>query len=73
MEQVNKCFASDNSVAVHPKIFEAIKKANEGAVFSYGDDPFTKNALLKFKEVFGKDSEAYFVYNGTGFASKLIL
>ncbi|MEK6982799.1 MAG: low specificity L-threonine aldolase [Candidatus Micrarchaeota archaeon] len=65
MKRVNRCFASDNSVGVHPKIFEAMKSANEGGMFSYGDDPYTQRTLLKFKEVFGKASEAYLVYNGT--------
>jgi len=59
-------FASDNNSGVHPKIMEAILKANEGHVVAYGDDPYTKSALKKIQDVFGKDTEVFFVYNGTG-------
>jgi threonine aldolase len=60
-----RSFASDNNAGVHPKIMEAIIKANEGHVLSYGDDTYTRSAIDKFKQVFG-DVDVYFVYNGTG-------
>ena len=59
-------FASDNNSGVHPKIMEAIIKANKGHVIAYGDDPYTQSAIEKFKDVFGEDTEVFFVYNGTG-------
>ncbi|MBW2084352.1 MAG: threonine aldolase, partial [Deltaproteobacteria bacterium] len=31
-------FASDNNSGVHPKVMEAIIKANQGHVIAYGDD-----------------------------------
>ncbi|KRQ86405.1 Low specificity L-threonine aldolase [Caloramator mitchellensis] len=61
-----RSFASDNNARVHPKIMEAIVKANEGDVVSYGDDIYTERAVNKFKEIFGEDIDVYFVYNGTG-------
>ena len=63
---VKKTFASDNYSGVHPLIMEALVKANAGHAASYGTDEFTAEAVSKFKALFGKDVEVYFVYNGTG-------
>lgn len=60
-----KAFASDNWAGVHPQIMEAIIKANEEHQAAYGDDDFTKLAEQRFKEIFGAQAKAYFVYNGT--------
>jgi threonine aldolase len=62
----SRSFASDNNAGVHPTIMEAIAKANDGHVIAYGDDPFTARAVKKFREHFGKDTEVYFVFGGTG-------
>jgi threonine aldolase len=59
-------FASDNNAPVHPKVIEAMVRANQGQTVAYGDDPYTQRAVAKFKEVFGPDSEVFFVFNGTG-------
>ncbi|MBE3101925.1 MAG: low specificity L-threonine aldolase [Firmicutes bacterium] len=61
-----RSFASDNNAIVHPKIMEALQRANTGHCLSYGDDDFTAAACEKFKEAFGADTESYFVFNGTG-------
>ena len=58
-------FASDNNAGVHPEILEAIVRANEGHTIAYGDDPYTASALSALKRVFGKDTDAYFVFIGT--------
>jgi len=58
-------FASDNNAGVHPRIFEAMQKVNEGHVVAYGDDIYTEEAIQKMKDVFGGDIEAYFVFIGT--------
>ena len=60
-----KGFASDNNAGVHPAIMEYIEKANVDHQIAYGDDDFTFQALKKFKDVFGDNSETFFVYNGT--------
>ncbi|WP_099190767.1 threonine aldolase family protein [Tepidibacter mesophilus] len=60
-----KMFLSDNNSGVHPKIIEAMVKANEEHVFPYGNDVYTKKAELKFKELFGENIDVYFVLNGT--------
>lgn len=64
--KISKGFASDNYSGAHPKILEAIQKANTGHVSAYGNDEYTASAVKKFKEHFGKDVGVYFVYNGTG-------
>lgn len=58
-------FASDNTVGVHPEILNAIISVNNGSTIAYGEDEYTKKADKKFQEHFGKDAEAYFVFNGT--------
>ncbi len=59
-------FASDNNASVHPDVMEAIVKANSDHAIGYGDDVVTERTKQLFKEVFGKDVETFFVYNGTG-------
>jgi len=66
MERYKRSFASDNNSIVHPKIMEALYKANYGHVLSYGDDAFTSSAVDRFKKIFSPDCEVYFVFNGTG-------
>ena len=58
-------FASDNTVGVHPEILNAMISANNGSTVAYGEDEYTKAADRKFQEHFGKNAEAYFVFNGT--------
>ncbi len=61
-----KSFASDNYAGAHPDILKALIKANEVHTVSYGDDPYTSQAIWHFKSIFGDDIEVFFVYNGTG-------
>jgi threonine aldolase len=61
-----RSFASDNNAGVHPKILEAIVAANDGHVVAYGDDPYTARATEKFREHFGKETDVFFVFGGTG-------
>ena len=58
-------FASDNTVGVHSEILNAIISVNSGSTIAYGEDEYTKKADKKFQEYFGKNAEAYFVFNGT--------
>jgi threonine aldolase len=60
-----RSFASDNNAGVHPEVLKAITRANQGHVVGYGDDPYTESAVNGFKQVFGKDIEVFFVFNGT--------
>lgn len=61
-----RSFASDNNAGVHQEIIEAVKKANEGHVIAYGDDPYTARAVNIFKERLGRNIEVFFVFGGTG-------
>ena len=59
-------FASDNNAGVHPEVMAAIAAANVGHVRAYGDDPVTEAAVGKLREHFGEQTEAFFVFGGTG-------
>lgn len=61
-----KSFGSDNHSGIHPRIIEAISKANIGHVPAYGDDEYTLKAQELFSQIFGRDVDTYFVFNGTG-------
>lgn len=58
-------FASDNNSGVHPDILEAMNKVNIGHTIGYGDDIYTNSAIARMKDVFGEDSDIYFVFTGT--------
>jgi len=64
--KITRGFASDNNAGVHPEILEAIARANQGHVVAYGDDPYTRSAIAKFREHFGDDIDVFFTFNGTG-------
>ena len=59
-------FGSDNHSAIAPEILEAIAMANQGFEVAYGEDPYTAKAEEIFREMFGPDASAFFVFNGTG-------
>ncbi|MCD7970975.1 MAG: low specificity L-threonine aldolase [Alistipes sp.] len=59
-------FGSDNHSGIHPRILEAIIKANTGHVPAYGDDLYTAEASDTIREIFSPNAEVYFVFNGTG-------
>lgn len=61
-----RSFASDNNSGVHPLVMDAVIRANQDHAVGYGDDPWTIEATIKVKEVFGLKAEPYFVFNGTG-------
>lgn len=61
----SRSFASDNNAVVHPEVLEAIRRANEGHVVGYGDDPYTESAVAKFRQYFGHEVAVFFVFNGT--------
>jgi len=63
---MGKGFASDNNSGVHPAVFKAMEAANTGHVTGYGTDKYTQKAIEIFKEKFGRETEVFFVFNGTG-------
>jgi len=59
-------FASDNNSGIHPEILNALSAANEGHAVGYGGDELTQQAISRFKQEFGEQTDIYFVFNGTG-------
>ncbi len=59
-------FGSDNHSGVHPKVWEAMRKADTGFCPAYGDDPLTRKVLKQLEWLFGGGCEASFVITGTG-------
>ena len=58
-------FGSDNHSGVHPTVFDTLLEANRSFCRAYGSDPWTENAQRLFRETFGADCEAFFVFTGT--------
>jgi threonine aldolase len=65
MKRYRHGFASDNNAGVHPSILEAMVSVNRGHMVAYGDDPLTAETLAQMKEIFGEQSEIFFVFTGT--------
>ena len=63
---MKRSFASDNNSGVSPEIMQKIMMVNYNDFIAYGDDPYTKEAEQKFKEVFGENIEVFFAATGTG-------
>lgn len=59
-------FASDNAAGAHPRVLEAIIRANAGHALAYGDDAITRQAIADFRELFGAEVEVLFTFGGTG-------
>ena len=58
-------FASDNNSGVHPRVLNALEKVASGSVASYGEDPYTEEAVAAMKGVFGQQARPWFVFLGT--------
>jgi threonine aldolase len=59
-------FASDNNAGMCPQALDALVAANAaGHVTGYGDDEWTAKACARLRELFERDAEVFFVFNGT--------
>lgn len=65
MAATNFAFASDNTAGVCAEALAALQAANAERVPSYGDDPHTAEAKRCFNEVFERECDVFFVFNGT--------
>ena len=66
-------FASDNTGPTHPKILDAVGKANEGYAMPYGKDPWAEEARERVRETFeAPEAEVFFAATGTA-ANSMIL
>lgn len=63
---MNHSFASDNNSGVCSEVMQALADVNVGHEVGYGADPYTRKAIDKFKQMFGAETEVFFVFNGTG-------
>ena len=61
-----RSFASDNWAGVHPEVLAALAEANVGHTPSYGGDPWTERFRQLARELFGDETAAFPVLNGTG-------
>ncbi|ROR73800.1 threonine aldolase family protein [Bogoriella caseilytica] len=59
-------FHSDNASGIHPRILEAIARANTGHAPAYGSDRWTAELDERVRELFGEHAEVFPVFNGTG-------
>jgi threonine aldolase len=59
-------FASDNYAGVHPTVFEAMSRVNQGHQVAYGEDDETATLLGLIRDEFGPRAEVFPVFNGTG-------
>lgn len=64
-------FASDNTAPAHPKVIEAVLRANEGFAPSYGEDALTRAAEERIAELFGA-LEAVVALVATGTAANAL-
>jgi threonine aldolase len=58
-------FLSDNTAPAASHVLDAIVRANEGFVSSYGDDDWTRSIERRFSEVFERDVAVFLVSTGT--------
>ena len=59
-------FASDNAAGAHPLVMEAMLRVNSGHALAYGSDHHTAETEARFRDLFGPQTEAFLVWNGTG-------
>ncbi len=65
MTQIRKNFGSDNVGPADPQVMQAVLEANQGAVGSYGADPWTARLEARLNTLFETDTVAFPVATGT--------
>lgn len=60
-----KGFGSDNHSGTHPELLKALINCNAEHAPSYGTDDYSIKAIKSFKNLFGEQTEVFFVFNGT--------
>jgi threonine aldolase len=58
-------FASDNTAAICPEAWAALRQANDNNAPAYGEDRWTGRVCDQIRELFETDCDVYFVFNGT--------
>ena len=62
---IRRHFASDNYSGICPEAWVAMVEANADHEVGYGNDTWTQRASDLLREIFEKDCEVFFVFNGT--------
>lgn len=66
-------FASDNAGPAHPKVMDALIKANEGYAMGYGADTIMEQVRAQIRDLFeAPEAAVYLVINGTSANSILL-
>jgi len=65
MDAKHQQFASDNYAGICPAALDYMIRANDHHHSAYGNDRWTALAADRLRELFEKDCEIYFVFNGT--------
>jgi threonine aldolase len=66
-------FASDNTGPAHPKVMEALQRANDGYAMPYGADALMDEVRTKVREIFeAPEAAVYLVATGTAANSILL-
>jgi len=66
-------FASDNAGPAHPKVIDALIKANQGYAMGYGADPIMEEVRGQIREIFeAPEAAVYLIINGTAANSVLL-
>jgi threonine aldolase len=61
-----RSFGSDNNAGLCPEALQAMINANAGGhQVAYGDDEFTADAVVAFREVFGEETAVFFTATGS--------
>ena len=59
-------FASDNAGPAHPKVWEALARADQGYAMPYGNDPLSRDVADRLRDLFGiPDAAIALVATGT--------
>lgn len=58
-------FASDNYSGICPEAWAALEAANTGHTSAYGNDEYTRDACNAIRELFNRNCDVFFVFNGT--------
>jgi len=58
-------FCSDNVSGAAPEILDAVLKANDGSVPSYGEDALTRKVETRIRELFECETDTFLVATGT--------
>ena len=66
-------FGSDNCAPVHPRVMDALMRANQGYATSYGDDVIMDRVRARLREVFEAPEAAVYLVGTGGTANALAL